>query len=1007
VYLKSYPESSVKVPLSAFNLSGNDIRLSPQSSHVYLDDVNEDVSINLVPPNPNKFVKVIIEGDFLIGVEEQKGASKTMNIYKCFKEIALRHTYEQEADKKNYQPTYECKFIQAIKVNTFVYLAEAFDLPDFLVVRFKSDNSVVYYKVEKYDFTHVEINLRGYDPSYVQMIQMDSSAILILHFKEASSNPIMLFSLDGETLNRLAEPDLEQFMYPGIQATFRFASIERSRTNAIGLSLAICYPELVSFVKFTSQNETFADRKVTTAHDILGGRGLNATSSAICFFDNFIFIANQTGNEVKAFLVDPLNPDFEYEYPLKEFNILLNGITAICDQAKGIAVLQGHLIASENRWKMRVYLNALKASPDKMIIKYIRDKPGLECYFGFTSLYFNEVCMTTAKASNLAISVRMLRVGDPFIHFAGYTKVRVEKLLVRLAKPEVEQMINFKIDLQPKPWRDEFSLEPNSSTRLVTAAYSSNLTHNVTLPLREVFRFSGHVLHFRMLAYNRFSTDPEKTTESFGVKLLDRITQLKTLPRVNEAPSDPSKGFHTFDRVVRHRNVVMSITTQVRYQILSTWVNCYYFDADALTLAIFNQFEVKALCKELDFLIGADPRDPEVSVFNLVLFCQIGNLATVRLLNFTNKTGPIQRSGIVAQVPPRKDTKVQIFRYDGSPNQVSVYLSSNSSSHLLTFNTSSNNSTSIELSSKQKIKMLAIGAESFLLYISRDGQLRYYNHKIDPYGSMQAAALDLKQSNDQKIEDFNCNNREEQNDSHCFVVLDPFYLLTFKLSPGDSSETLQVSELVKQYLVPGTTLHGVYITTDHLIADVLLINRGSDESPVWKNRVLMFYELGSKQGLVWYSLSKVGKYADFDEKVQTFSFKNSSGDVGIFMNSDMNNVSGHFYAFRQEPLLLLRHDSIVHLNSCVLLYNYEAQLRLIPPHVVKDDQNSTLALLIVAAGVGFLALVMLVLCLCSRRKPGHAVYRGTPISPEPAEDLDSSIVAVKDAPIKATRLVLQ
>lgn len=827
--MTSYPESSVKVPLSAFNLSGNDLKLEPQSSHIYLDDVNDDVTINLVPPNPHKFVKVIIEGDFLIGVEELKGTTKVMKIYKCFKEIALRHTFEQDPDKKSYLPTYECKFIKDIKVNTFVSLAEAFDLPDFLVIRFKSDNSVVYYKVEKYDFTHVEINLRGYDPSYVQMVQMDSSAILILHFKEGSSSPIMLFSLDGETLNRLAEPDLEQFMYPGIQASFRFASIERSSKNAIGLSLAICYPELVSFVKFTSQNETFADRKVTTAHDILGGRGLNPTSSAICFFDNFIFIANQTGNEVKAFLVDPLNPDFEYEFPLKEFNILLNNISAVCDQAKGIAVLQGQSTASENRWKMRVYLNAFKASPDNMILKYIRDKPGLECYYGFTSVYFNEVCMTTAKASNLAISVRMLRVGDPYIHVAGHSKVRNEKLFVQLANPAVKKMINFKVDLQPKPWTDDFSLEPNSSTRLVTAAYSSNLTHNVTLPLKEVFRFSGHVLHLRMLAHNKFTNLPQKTSDSFGVKLLDRITQLKALPRTNDVPSNTSKGYLTFDRVMRHGNVVVSITTQVKYQILSTFVNCYYFDADALNLTQFNEFEVKALCKELDFLAEENPANKDSTTFHLALFCQIGNLATVRVLTFTNRSSPMQRTGAVAQVKVQKDAKIQITRYERTSNLLSIYLSCNTTSHLLTYDSSSNNISSIELYLKSKIKMLKIGSEHYLLYINEDGLLCYYNYKIDPYGTMKCAALDLKQTRDQKVEDFNCNNREESNDSHCFVVLDPYYLLTFKLSvsTADGSDALQVSELVKQYLVPGSSTHAVYITADHLIVDVLLINKGS------------------------------------------------------------------------------------------------------------------------------------------------------------------------------------
>ena len=146
---------------------------------------------------------------------------------------------------------------------------------------------------------------------------------------------------------------------------------------------------------------------------------------------------------------------------------------------------------------------------------------------------------------------------------------------------------------------------------------------------------------------------------------------------------------------------------------------------------------------------------------------------------------------------------------------------------------------------------------------------------------------------------------------------------------------------------------------------------------MWKNRVLLFYELSSKLGLVWYSLSKVGRYVDFDEKIQTFCFRNSSGNIGVFMNSDMNNISGYFYAFRQDPLLLLKHDSIIHLNNSILEYNYENQIRLIAPHAIADDENHRLALLIIGAGVGFLAVLMLVLCICSKRKPAQADHQGT------------------------------
>ena len=53
------------------------------------------------------------------------------------------------------------------KVNNLVSLQDAWDLKDFLVVTFKSENSVVYYKIEKYDYTITEHNLRGFDPTNI------------------------------------------------------------------------------------------------------------------------------------------------------------------------------------------------------------------------------------------------------------------------------------------------------------------------------------------------------------------------------------------------------------------------------------------------------------------------------------------------------------------------------------------------------------------------------------------------------------------------------------------------------------------------------------------------------------------------------------------------------------------------------------------------------------------------------------------------------------------------
>lgn len=836
--ISSYADSSAVVAISSLGVAGNDMRISSIGGEVWIDDVVDDVTINLIPPNYNKFVKVVISGDFLVGEEELKGNIKIMKIYKCFKEITIRHMHPKDDDLKSYGPTYECRFIKDIKVNSYVSLTEVSDLPDYLIVRYKSDNSVVYYKVEKYDYTHVEINLKGYDPSYVNMVQLDSSDILILHFKIESANPLMLFSLDGESLLRRPEPDLQQFVYPGLLSIFRFAGITRNKEGNYDVNVVVCYPDHVSFVRFVNVTSNTTDYSIVMSHDILEGRSLHATSSAVCFFSGYTFFANQVSEtQVEAFLVDPLNPGWKYRYPLSEYNISMNGISVKCDTEKKIVVLQG--LIPDSKWKMRVYLNATEGSPDTMILKKIRDKSGVECYFGWTSVYFNEVCMTTSVSSNLPISVRFLRIGDPILHFAGSNKDRTDLVFLNLPGTNRKSLLEFSLSPQTKNWIDLVEMKENSSTSLVTSILYSNES-TVSINLYEVLNFTGHVLNVQMTFFNTKANRLVRNAEVYGIKINERIYQKKAILRMKSTleetkQEEKESEYPSIDRIVKHGNIVMTLTLLVKYQVISTMFRAYYFDADSLELKEFNQFKVDALCKELDFITSHSPEDEASPKIHLATYCQIGRTASIRLFDFSTTSAPTIEDSLILQTDLRSDPRIQITVSSIKGNDTydySIYLSSiPADSFIYGVDMKKRELVNIyydQSSHRNRLMKIKIDGDNYIMYIDKNGHIMYGNLEWVVGLDMKRKQLHIdKDHPNKKVEDFQCHQTIDMRSVRCYASLDVYYVPTFRLVRNESDGSLIVVDAVRQWLVPGSTVQSLYITQDHMIVDVILINKGS------------------------------------------------------------------------------------------------------------------------------------------------------------------------------------
>ena len=135
------------------------------------------------------------------------------------------------------------------KVNNLVSLQDAWDLKDFLVVTFRSENSVVYYKIEKYDYTITEHNLRGFDPTNIWLEQMSSNQILVCQYKLNAKVPFMIFRLEGDNLIKAEDPDVGSFSF---DTDFRYlaASVIKESYNEIYLYVALTYPASLSFVKY-------------------------------------------------------------------------------------------------------------------------------------------------------------------------------------------------------------------------------------------------------------------------------------------------------------------------------------------------------------------------------------------------------------------------------------------------------------------------------------------------------------------------------------------------------------------------------------------------------------------------------------------------------------------------------------------------------------------------------------------------------------------------------------
>lgn len=621
-----YKGASSIIHLKDLDLRANNLSLASNSKNIFIDYLDDDIQIDLYPVPTARITKVVLKGDYLVGIDDGTDRDRIMWMYKCARDIIVKDTEKDQYRYASYQPSYSCRLIKKFPVNNLVQLAEMWDLPDYVLVRFRSDNSVVYYRVDKYEFQVVEVNLKGYDPSKVWVVQKDTQEILILHGKPTSNIPFMLFSLKGRSLSKLIDPNLQPFSQGGTTGIFMTAGLFIDQ-GTVHIYVGLTYPITLGFAKFIYGEK---DGNINlpldrSGYDLLQGTGLNPFFGDICFLNGRMFVANlsSTGFDSKtlrAFLIDLQNPSLQYEYPLSSYPVNnIREIVASCFPANNIIAMTVKVSGPEK--SITFYLNGNFTDSNWRVMYVTKDKIGTDCILGSTTAYFVETCMLT-RQSHFSVSSRFIRLLDRIIY------VRHE---------EDENML-------PSESNEKFEVGTSTNTQVLSVSVSSipynqtldaefksgyyaaardlrsgqtpalwNISSNETVvvaKLEEILHHQGHF--FRAKVMKKLSSDAKLTEiqphEDYGVKVLERIRTVYQYEREKEdrfASKQPTKDpmFPDFQSLIKKGRFLVSLSISFDYiDQLQSMIYIYDIDEADLIFRLISQHFYTDVCTDMDFV---------------------------------------------------------------------------------------------------------------------------------------------------------------------------------------------------------------------------------------------------------------------------------------------------------------------------------------------------------------------------------------------------------------------
>src|SRR3990167_412309 len=430
------PGSSNNLPFDGLIMRGNDMKLtSTNKDKLYLVYEN-DVKIYLDILPEFAFEQIIFQLQFMIGISKKTDFSKLLTVYICTKDINLK-SLKQNKSTKGYSPSLDCSYIINSTISSTVMLSEAKLLKDFLVLRFQTENSVTYVRFEKYDFAKLEIYLKGYSPDFVWMAQTDSNKIILCHFKYDAPNPFSLFVSDGELLQNL--PTLNLDMYRQVrQKVFKAGSlIQEDGPVYLYLAMALKVKETsaknnyrgsISFMKYEVFDNGAPPKVRLRGHNVFTADFLMNRRGDVCFLMNKMVILTEEiiqddvdfdpVYEVRVYLIDLLNPEFQYEVPLKEYDVSnMMDSKVICSLENNLIIVQGFLEKGNLKRAINILLSGDFQQAHKRILRISDKLAGDSCTLSCTSVYMVEACMNKSLEGKVPFNFKIQALVSPKVHF--------------------------------------------------------------------------------------------------------------------------------------------------------------------------------------------------------------------------------------------------------------------------------------------------------------------------------------------------------------------------------------------------------------------------------------------------------------------------------------------------------------------------------------------------------------------------------------------------------------
>lgn len=660
-------ETTTPLRLEGVLIRGNNLKYkSLDPNDVYLNKVLDDANFEMNKPLPSDEVvlKVTLEGNFLIAVSKTDTEERKMYLYKCANDEMMKYINTESSDSPGYKKSIDCKHLITINVNSFVDLAEAKDLKDFLVVRFKSENSVVYYKINKFDYTSIEINLKGYSPVMVWMAQLHANTIIICHYKSMSATPFTLFSLEGENLVKLPEPNIEQFR-TSTEMEFKAGSLIEE-AGSVYLYLAIAYPKTLTFLKFRLRIDRTGGNVALSksGSDLFEEHKLDMINTKMCFLQNRLFIVNESvvssttldGERIRnttAYLVNLANPNLDYTYPLSDFELSkLTEISVVCDSFKNLIIVKGMIDQAEIRKPMTIFLNGESGNSNEKIIIVLESMRMENCLMGFTMSFVSEICMepNPYKDQTKLFASRLIKVDSSsltvFVQHDKTSKKSTIEVSAGTAKKHITiQAITsdgeypIKVDLD-HDFREEIKRRPTLDTKTVK-------TYDI---IRNILKYDYHMLSVRVRSKSKArSTNTTTQSQAYhlnGITLRERISEVKKLASAasieeitkNKA-GDDTKFPQVMDEMVLTRDYMMGLTVTTRYQNLKTWITLYKFNAEDVQKSQFiGNFSIENVCAQSAFDYFMDSKG--TTHFVIMVICNKG-MSFIQEIHYYNTSGEI------------------------------------------------------------------------------------------------------------------------------------------------------------------------------------------------------------------------------------------------------------------------------------------------------------------------------------------------------------------------------